>query len=139
MLFLKVIQTFNLRSEQLRWILNEETEGIAGGFMGLTREVAQNFLMPVYECAHDLKHFVDDGTTPHGFGTARHDQVLFSIQARLLGMKVHSWHDQARLVIDGRRVPCICRDLVIRTHNVASKQAACHQGGSLIRRNIHYK
>jgi len=134
-----VIQTFDLHADERRWILDETTEGIAGGFMGMTKEVAHNFLFPLYKLAHDLKHFVDDGTTPNGFGTARHDQVLFSIQARLLGLDVPSWNDQARLVIDGRRVACLCRDIVIRTHNVVAKEAACHRGGRFIRQHIQYK
>ena len=119
--------------------LDEEIEGISGGFMGLTRDVAQDFLLPIYELAHDMRHFVDDGTAPGGFGAGRHDQVLFSVQAKLLGMESDSWHNQDKLVIDERRVPCLYKNRVIRTHNVTSKQHACLKGGNEIRRNIHYK
>ncbi len=113
-----VIKTFDLPAEDRCWILDESTEGVSGGFMGLTKNMYDSFLLPVYKLSYDIRHFVDDGTTPNGFGTARHDQVLFSIQARLLGLDVPSWYTQGRVLINGARKPCLCRDIVIRMAHV---------------------
>ena len=114
-----VVKTFDLESEERNWILNEKTEGVAGGFMGLTCAMYDDFIIPMYNLAHDINHFIDDGTTPDGFGTARHDQVLFSVIGRLLGLKVPSWHDQVRVKLPNGFVrPCLYKDIVIRTHHV---------------------
>jgi len=115
-----VIKTFNLSSFERSWILDDSTEGCAGGFMGLTREMLDDFVLPIYNLSYDLAHFQDDGTTPNGFGTARHDQVLFSVQARLLGLKIPAWKNQARVDIGGKKVPCLCRDIVVRSNLVVN-------------------
>jgi len=130
-----VINTFNLNAHDRHWILDDKTEGLAGGFMGLTKSMFRSFLLPIYELAHDIRHFVDDGSTPNGFGTGRHDQVLFSIQARLLGLDVPSWHTQEKVLINGTRKPCLCRDIVIRTNHVLN----VHGSAKKIRECIIYR
>lgn len=81
-----LIDKFNLRTEERHWILNEDTRGFSAGFQGLTRALYDDYILPMYEYSKDLRNFVDDGTSAGGLGTARHDQALFNIQARLLGL-----------------------------------------------------
>lgn len=84
-----VVRKFNLNSPERRWILDPETVGVCAGVQGLSRKMFDSYVMPMYECARtDFRAFVDDGTTPNGFGTGRHDQALFSIYARLLGLTI---------------------------------------------------
>ncbi|HSW73676.1 MAG TPA: hypothetical protein VLG71_00830 [Candidatus Limnocylindria bacterium] len=84
-----VRELFELHKPERQWILDETTCGVAGGFQGITRAIYDSYILPLYNYAKELRPFIDDGTTPNGFGTGRHDQPLFSIQARLLGMQVH--------------------------------------------------
>lgn len=84
-----VIDTFNLSSPERQWILDATTPGVAGGFQGITKKIYDSYILPMYHLAKDLRHFVDDGTTPNGFGTGRHDQPLFSIHAHLQGLRIH--------------------------------------------------
>ena len=131
-----VIETFDLLSPERSWILDESIEGLGGGLIGLTKDLLNDFVMPIYELSCDLKHFIDDGTTPNGFGTARHDQTLFSIQAKLLGLEWGAWKDQAEIVMDGRRVHCFYKDVIIRTHHVMHLDNMEHEK---IREYIRYK
>jgi hypothetical protein len=84
-----VIAQFKLNSPENRWILDSSTCGVAGSPQGLTHAVYDNYVMPMYELTKTFRSFVDDGTTPEGFGTARHDQALFSVIARLQKFDVH--------------------------------------------------
>lgn len=77
---------FMLSSSQNNWIL--DTTPIIAGIQGLSRVVYDSYVMPIYELTKKLNFFEDDGSAPLGFGFARHDQTLFSIQARLLGYEV---------------------------------------------------
>ncbi|KIX85617.1 hypothetical protein KG892_01615 [Vermiphilus pyriformis] len=74
-------ERFNLKAHDKAWILAPSTHGLEAGFMGITRAVYDSFVMPLYNYAHDISYFLDDGTCPGGFGNARHDQSLFSIVA----------------------------------------------------------
>lgn len=62
---------------------------IDAGLQGLTRRMLAAYVLPVYNYTHDLTLFADDGTAKFGFGAARHDQTLFTIQAYCLGLKIH--------------------------------------------------
>lgn len=84
-----VIDKFNLASDERKWILDKSTIGLSAGVQGLSRKMCDSYVIPMYECVRDdFRAFVDDGTTPNGFGTGRHDQPLFSIYAYLLGLNV---------------------------------------------------
>lgn len=82
-----LVDKFNLDSPSNRWILSEK--GISAGFQGLSKAIYRSYVLPVYELSKDIANFMDDGSCPKGFGWARHDQTVFSIQARLLGLKVN--------------------------------------------------
>jgi len=82
-----VRQKFLLNHKQNAWVLKEN--GISAGFQGITRSVYSSYVYPIYEMCFDTKNFCDDGSCPKGFGFARHDQTLFSIQARLANLPVH--------------------------------------------------
>jgi hypothetical protein len=84
----KVRDFFELEKKENAFILDKKTEGISAGVQGLTRQWYDPYVYPLYEFSHDISLFEDDGSTPDGFGTSRHDQPLFSIMARLLHMKV---------------------------------------------------
>jgi hypothetical protein len=81
------VQKFNLDNFEGMTVL--QSFGVEAGVQGITRKVLVPYVMPLYRLAHKLRCFVDDGTCPDGFGFARHDQALFSIQARLLNYKIH--------------------------------------------------
>lgn len=130
-----VIKIFDLLSSERNWILDESVESLHGAFFGLTREWKNDFIMPLYELAHDLRHFMDDGTTPNGFGTGRHDQTLFSIQARLLGMEWSSWRDQPQIKINGKMERCVYKDIIIRTLRVLDPRGCPEK----IREHIRYR
>ena len=82
-----LIQKFNLEASANKWVLNKK--GISAGIQGLSQAIYQSYVLPVYELAHDITNFADDGSCPKGFGFGRHDQTVFSIQARLLKLKVN--------------------------------------------------
>ena len=102
------IETFNLNSEENRWILNDETFGIDAGFMGLSRNLMNDFVLPMYNLSFDIKNFYDDGSCPDGWGTGRHDQTLYSIIVRKLNLNIN-YHDNpnigCNLTVDSKNIP----------------------------------
>ncbi|HLB94300.1 MAG TPA: hypothetical protein VJJ81_03550 [Candidatus Babeliales bacterium] len=70
-------------------MLDHDTKFLAACIQGLTRQVLDSYVLPVYKLTSNLELFQDDGTAPMGFGSGRHDQTLFSIFARLNGMRLH--------------------------------------------------
>jgi hypothetical protein len=100
-----IIEKFDLRSNERKWILDRNTYGLAAGSMGVTREVYDSFVMPIYELSKDIRNFMDDGSSPEGFFVARHDQTLFSIQARLSGMKIYDLIPPTLLNVDNKQIP----------------------------------
>jgi hypothetical protein len=97
-----VMKKFSLDDPHQSWILDEL--GISAGCQGLTRSLSQNYVLPLYQFAHDLSYFIDDGTAHKGFGWGRHDQTLFSIQARKLGLPILKGVRKGKisLTIDGK-------------------------------------
>lgn len=120
-----IIEKFNLNAPENIWILDKSTCGIAGSPQGLTHTVYNNYVMPMYELTKTFRSFVDDGTTPEGFGTGRHDQTLFSVIARLQKFNVHVQDNgdgrMINLMVDGKPTKIhitwnparVCKDTVI--------------------------
>jgi len=114
-----LIDRFDLKSEERSFILDEDTCGIAAGLQGLTHELYDSYVMPMYELSKEMRPFMDDGTTPDGFGTGRHDQALFSIYARLLNLKITMYYEWSpihrtwsphyvvppSITVDGKEIP----------------------------------
>jgi hypothetical protein len=65
-----------------------DSYGLSVGHMGVSRMIYDSYVMPVYQYAHDPSYFIDDGTTPKGYGWIRPEQALYSMQARLQGMTI---------------------------------------------------
>jgi tetratricopeptide (TPR) repeat protein len=89
-------------------LLADEVFGIDAGFMGVSKSVYNNFIKPVYNLCFDITNFIDDGTCPQGYGCGRHDQTLFSIQARRLNLNVYNVDREpceAFLEYDGLKEP----------------------------------
>lgn len=82
----RILKKFRLKKKKRAWMLGQV--GVEAGFQGLTRALYDPYVYPVYELARDIRNFIDDGTTPKGFGHARHDQTLFSIHARLASYEI---------------------------------------------------
>ena len=99
-----VKEKFNLESPELQWLLSPFTFGISAGFQGLTHVLYESYILPMYKLSKNLQAFVDDGTTPQGFGTGREDQTLFSIYARLLNLHVFCIKGVNYLDFDGHSV-----------------------------------
>lgn len=83
-----IIEKMNLNTPQNEWILDDSTFGIDAGFQGVSRSLNDDYILPMYELAKEIRNFIDDGTCPQGWGTARHDQTLFSILVKKLGYKI---------------------------------------------------
>lgn len=83
-----IIKTFNLDAPENQWILDQEVT--MGGIIGACRQSSfyNEFVLPIYQMTFDIKNFQDDGTTPNGFGTGRHDQPIYSALSRLKGMHI---------------------------------------------------
>ena len=102
-----LIDKLDLESENNKFLLDENTFGIDAGFMGISKNLYKDFVLPMYEYSKDIKNFIDDGTCPNGWGTGRHDQTLFSILARQLGLDL-IYHDNKEnlcyLILDENKV-----------------------------------
>jgi hypothetical protein len=103
-----VIESQNLNSPENNWILEDSVFGIDAGFQGISKELYDDYVLPVYELTKDINNFIDDKTCPNGYGTARQDQTLYSIQARKLGLHLN-YHDDptkdCNFVIDKNKIP----------------------------------
>ena len=66
-----------------------EKNVISAGIQGLSRSLLESYVTPVYQLASEIKNFEDDGSAAWGYGFARHDQVLFSVFAQKLELKLH--------------------------------------------------
>lgn len=98
-----LIDKFNLQDTS---ILDDSTFGIDAGFQGVSRQLYDSYVLPMYELSKDIKNFTDDGTCPQGWGYGRHDQTLYSILARKLDLNIE-YHDnkdiECNLLIDGEK------------------------------------
>lgn len=89
MLTKPVIDHFALQKPNHNFILDQTTYGLTAGFQGLSRSVYNTYVLPTYLLSKDhFDLFRDDGSAPGGFGSSRHDQALFSVQARLAELDV---------------------------------------------------
>ncbi|MDN3506589.1 MAG: glycosyltransferase [Simkaniaceae bacterium] len=91
-----VIERFQLDSPQNGWILDETAYGVESGLMGITPKIKEAFVLPAYEVSCDLKAFIDNGSAPGGFGTARHDQTIFSVFAMQNDYKIFHHFDSPK-------------------------------------------
>jgi len=102
-----VVNKYNLHAPAFKWIL--KMESINAGLMGASRSALNNLIMPLYELTKDLRNFQDDGSTPEGFGTCRHDQALLAILGYTKGLKVfrqdYTQKNPIYLDIDNLQVP----------------------------------
>ena len=98
---------FNLAAAENSWILDQEN--VMGGLNGISREAYNLYLQDWYEASYDLRNFADDGTTPHGYGTGRHDQTYLSILAYMQGLHIckqdYTQETPTILHVDNKEVP----------------------------------
>lgn len=78
---------FQLDLPERKWILAQEP--VLSNTIGASRKALDYLVKPLRNFVDDLRLFVDDGTTPMGFGTGRHDLTLLSIFAYLQGLTIH--------------------------------------------------
>jgi hypothetical protein len=78
---------FNLTSSERKYVLDQEP--LLSGTIGVSHKAMEYLVMPLYNFTHNLRLFEDDGSTPNGFGTGRHDQTVLSIFAYLHGLTIH--------------------------------------------------
>jgi len=123
-----VSKKFQLDSELMAWLFDEDTYGLEGGLMGITREVYEDFVKPMYELARDdLQAFADDGS--RGFGNARHDLTLFSLFALRNNMTIyqHFKNPKEDIMIckvtgnEPFHIACNAQDRTEKTHIYASR------------------
>ncbi|MBS0603942.1 MAG: hypothetical protein JSS60_02775 [Verrucomicrobia bacterium] len=97
-----LIEKFHLDSPENKWIL--KSKGISSGIQGLSRMLYASYVMPCFVLSSNIANFQDDGSCPKGFGWARHDQTIFSIQARLNDFQVNEVIKGGKLIfnVNGR-------------------------------------
>lgn len=69
--------------------LSSETFMIDAGLQGLSRNMLDSYVLPLYAFAQNIDLFKDDHTAPYGFGAARHDQTLCTLLAYWLDLKIY--------------------------------------------------
>lgn len=74
-----LVNKYNLESPERKQILAKEP--ITSCIIGISKNYIDKFILPMYELSRDLINYIDDGSTPTGFGTGRHDQALLSVIA----------------------------------------------------------
>ena len=77
----------NLSKEQKEVILAKPT--LSAGLQGVTHLVWDEYIIPMYKNSFDISLFKDDGSSPFGWGEARHDQSLYSMYAHQIGYKLN--------------------------------------------------
>jgi len=95
-----------------------------------SRQIAvyNSYVIPLCERTKDFKFFENDGSTPLGFGLARHDQTLFSIQAQLLGLETIPIYKNSQLSAHGKTF-----NIHISSQNsVENAHIVYHYNGKLI-------
>lgn len=102
-----LVDKFQLNTPQKQWILSQEA--INASLIGVHKTHVGDFITPLYQMAKDLKNYEDDGTTPNGFGTARHDQSILALLAYTRGLKIlrldHTQDCPMYLNVNGAEVP----------------------------------
>ncbi len=102
-----LVKKFNLNSIENSWILDQEA--VMGNVFGATMSCKDIFALPAYELAKDLSNFADDGSTPQGFGTARHDQMVLTVLAYTKHLTIlkqdYTQEKPMDLMIDGKPRP----------------------------------
>ncbi len=68
---------------------DKHTYMIDAGLQGVSRNIKDSYILPLYEYAHNKELFKDDGTAPLGYGEARHDQTLCTLLAYWLNLKIY--------------------------------------------------
>ncbi len=81
-----VKKEFDLDNPEKAWL--KSIPGMEAGFMGVTKKIYDQFILPMYRFSFDLRYFADDGSCPEGFGYCRHDQALFSLVALTNNMTI---------------------------------------------------
>lgn len=97
-----VAKMFELASPENNWILSKRN--ITAGVQGISDKVYSSYIKPIYDLTTDLRYFEDDGSSPLGFGWARHDQTLFSIQANLLALDQIPVNENFSTAINGKKI-----------------------------------
>ena len=81
-----VKEQFDLENPQNAWMLDQEF--VMATLLGVAKRSELLFLNEWHALTQDIRNFADDGTTPDGWGTARHDQTLLSILALRNNLKI---------------------------------------------------
>ncbi len=138
-----IINKFDLTSPEKKWMLSQES--LMGNIIGISRVSIHDFIIPLYELTKDLRNFQDDGTTPQGFGTARHDQTLLSILGYTKNLNIlkqdHTQNTPMYLTVNNNQIPFY---ITWNPHYVNEKTSIYSSRGDLTNINhyqscIHYK
>lgn len=97
-----VIEFFELNKPENVWIL--DAPGAAAGFIGLTRELLDPIVLPLYNLAHDIHYFADDGTGSFGFGWGRPEQSILSILAHISRLNIFYCLRRYKVTVDNHQM-----------------------------------
>lgn len=88
---------------QKDFLLGSDTMMISANIQGLSHQVYNSYVLPVYQAASNLDLFADDGSAKLGFCAGRHDQTVFSIYAHLNHMVINPM--SCNLLVDNQLIP----------------------------------
>lgn len=63
-------------------------QALCSAYVGVNKRHYESFVLPMYQHAHNIRMFYDDGTARGGHLSGRQDQTIFSIQAQLCGLPI---------------------------------------------------
>lgn len=125
-----VKEAFQLNQDEFKWVLDQEF--IDAGILGVSQKAIDEFIMPLYNLSYDLTYYQDDGTTPDGFGTGRHDQTLLSIMAYLKGLTIFKTDYMQKkpmlIPLNGKNIPFF---MTWNPHYISDKTDIYHSRGDL--------
>jgi hypothetical protein len=82
---------------------NPTTTQLTSSIIGVSKKQS-NFVNLCYEATKDITLFADDGSAKLGFGEARHDQIIFSIYARICKLKINGY-GWMNIMVDNKSTP----------------------------------
>jgi glycosyltransferase involved in cell wall biosynthesis len=138
----RVIEAFGLNEPELSWVM--DAEQIMTTTFGISKDSAPLFT-DFFETSKDISLFIDDGSTPDGIGTGRHDQTVLSIFAYTHNLIVHKQdYTQEKpmpLMVDAKEMPFYMTWHAAYVNNKTDIYSARGNSASYtsMRKSLHYK
>lgn len=124
------------------FVLKETTKSMLAGVQGVSKDLYNSYVAPMYEYSKDFYLFHDDKTAKLGWGEARHDQSVFSIVMYANDYKLLDYiNGYIELHFkNGSKKKVCCSDSFNRngpTHILVSQAGMSYEGG--FRKHLKFK